>query len=118
MQTYVFLEYSIDCAHWLPNVPEGHKCHRMHGHRYQIRLEISGYSKPPYGWIIDYDEIKAVADLVIMGLDHRTLNDIEGLENPTCEHLVEYLRHNLRDRLALTSVEVRETDRAGSGWRA
>ena len=112
---YVFLEYSIDCAHWLPLVPDDHKCHNMHGHRYQIRLEVTGEVNE-IGWIIDYAEIKAIADPVIMDLDHQTLNDIEGLSNPTCENIVQYLRLHLSE-LWLSEVEVRETDRAGSGWR-
>jgi 6-pyruvoyltetrahydropterin/6-carboxytetrahydropterin synthase len=112
---YVFLEYSIDCAHWLPRVPENHKCHNMHGHRYHIRLEIMGEINE-IGWIIDYAEIKEIADPVIMALDHHTLNDIEGLENPTCENIVEYLRKNLCE-LWFSAIEVRETDRAGAGWR-
>jgi 6-pyruvoyltetrahydropterin/6-carboxytetrahydropterin synthase len=112
---YIFLEYSIDCAHWLPKVPTDHKCHRLHGHRYQIRLEVSGEVNE-VGWIIDYAEVKAIADPIILGLDHQPLNELPGLENPTCEHIVEYLRENLSE-LFLTALEVRETDRAGSGWR-
>lgn len=113
---YVFLEYSIDCAHWLPHVPKGHKCGKMHGHRYDIRLEIAG-TPNDLGWIIDYADIKALADPVIMALDHQTLNEIPGLENPTCEKIVEYLytRLVMQD---LTLIEVRETSRAGAGWRA
>ncbi len=112
---YVFLEYSIDCAHWLPKVPEVHKCHRLHGHRYHIRLEVTG-DVGETGWIIDYAEIKALADPVIFALDHQPLNELNGLENPTCENIISYLR----ERLAvpgLSAIEIRETDRAGSGWR-
>ena len=112
---FVFLEYSIDCAHWLPRVPDDHKCHRLHGHRYQIRLEVAG-EVGEMGWIIDYADVKALADPVILGLDHQPLNELPNLDNPTCENIVSYLR----DRLAipgLSSIEVRETDRAGSGWR-
>lgn len=112
---YVFLEYSIDCAHRLPLVPAGHKCGQMHGHRYDIRLEVSGVPDA-MGWIIDYADIKAIADPVIMALDHKTLNEIAGLANPTCENIVVFLRDKL-EIPGLSSVEVRETDRAGSGWR-
>lgn len=87
----------------------------MHGHRYHIRLEIMGEINE-IGWIIDYAEIKEIADPVIMALDHHTLNDIEGLENPTCENIVEYLRKNLCE-LWFSAIELRETDRAGAGWR-
>lgn len=113
---YVFLEYSIDCAHFLPNVPDGHKCGKMHGHRYDIRLEIEGETDPKTGWIIDYADIKAVADPIVMGLDHRALNEIGGyLSNPTCENIVRYLSAKLP--LPLSAIEIRETNRAGAGWR-
>lgn len=112
--TYIFLEYSIDCAHYLPNVPEGHKCGRMHGHRYDIRLEVAGDVDPVSGWIVEYDHIKELADPVIMGLDHQNLNEIEGLSNPTCENIVAYLLRKLP--FNFSKVEVRETHRAGAGW--
>jgi 6-pyruvoyltetrahydropterin/6-carboxytetrahydropterin synthase len=113
--TYIFLEYSIDCAHFLPNVPEGHKCGKMHGHRYDIRLEIAGEVDARTGWIVDYADVKDLADPVILGLDHQPLNSLVGLENPTCENIVGYLRENLP--FDLHSIEVRETARAGAGWR-
>ncbi len=116
---YVFLEYSIDAAHFLPNVPEGHKCGRMHGHRYDIRLEVSGRPDEKTGWIMDYADIKAIADPIIMGLDHQCLNEIEGLgRNPTSENIVGYFLNRLIGALPdLSSIEVRETARAGAGWR-
>lgn len=115
---YVFLEYSIDCAHFLPFVPDGHKCGKMHGHRYDIRLEIEGAPDRETGWIIDYADIKTIADPIIMGLDHQTLNEIGGLTNPTCEHIALYLSECLTLKLPeLSTIEVRETARAGAGWR-
>ena len=118
---YVFLEYSIDCAHFLPNVAAGHKCGQMHGHRYDIRLEITGSVGSKTGWIVDYAEIKEGFDPIFIALDHRTLNDIPGLQNPTCENIVAYLVRvlptNPQGEFMLTGVEVRETHRAGAGWR-
>jgi 6-pyruvoyltetrahydropterin/6-carboxytetrahydropterin synthase len=113
---YVFLEYSIDCAHRLPRVPDGHKCGRMHGHRYDIRIEVSGMPDAYTGWIVDYADIKALCDPFIIGqLDHQCLNEIPGLDNPTCENIVQWIRGI--GIPGLSSVEVRETSRAGSGWR-
>lgn len=113
----IFIEYSIDAAHWLPNVPEGHKCGKMHGHRYDIRIEISGEPDPTSGWILDYAEARKSIDPFIQKLDHATLNDIPGLDNPTCENIT--LR--IRDWLwvlgfAPSRIEVRETARAGCVW--
>lgn len=120
---YIFLEYSIDCAHFLPNVPVGHKCGKMHGHRYDIRVEIAGKPGSETGWIMDYADVKAAYDPVVMELDHQCLNEIPGLENPTCENIAMYLV-GAQGRLLrvdggarLESVEVRETGRAGAGWK-
>ncbi len=117
----IFIEYSIDCAHWLPNVPEGHKCGKMHGHRYNIRLELAGMADIRSGWIVDYADVKAVFDPIIMGLDHQCLNEIPGLRNPTCENIVLYLNRVLPIdsdwRVEMSKIEVRETARAGCVWR-
>jgi len=110
---YVFLEYSIDCAHFLPNVPEGHKCGTMHGHRYEIRLEVAGVPAKASGWIIDYTEIKEIADPVIMALDHQTLNTVLGLENPTCENLV---GHILQGTYILNSLAERKRKNETDNW--
>ena len=117
---YILLEYSIEGAHFLPNVPAGHKCGALHGHSYAIRLEITGELGDDSGWIIDYADVRAVFDPVIMALDHQCLNKIAGLENPTCENLVLYLRRTLPELAGaqLSAIEIRETARAGAGWRA
>lgn len=114
----IFLEYSVDSAHFLPNVPPDHKCGTMHGHRYEIVVEISG--EPNFiGWIIDYDDAKRFLDPIIGKLDHVVLNDIEGLENPTCEHIALWLRDQiLPAHSGVSLIKVRETARAGVVWRA
>lgn len=28
----IYKQFTFDAAHFLPNVPEGHKCANMHGH--------------------------------------------------------------------------------------
>lgn len=113
----IFIEYSIDAAHWLPNVPDGHKCGKMHGHRYDIRLEISGVPDAS-GWIIDYADARNGIDPFIAKMDHAVLNEIPGLENPTCENIVLWLKARLTGWLkGLSRIEVRETARAGCVWR-
>lgn len=114
----IFLEYSIDAAHYLPRVPKGHKCGSMHGHRYDIRIELSG--APDFiGWIIDYADAKLFLDPIIGKLDHATLNHIEGLANPTCENIALWLRDAiLPSHAGLSAIEVRETARTGVVWRA
>jgi 6-pyruvoyltetrahydropterin/6-carboxytetrahydropterin synthase len=108
----IFVEDSFDSAHWLPNVPVGHKCGQLHGHTYRIRLEFSGDVDPVMGWVIDYSEIKTLWGRVKSLLDHKCLNDI--LSNPTCENIALFVKGNIGDTYAgLSRIEIRETERCG-----
>lgn len=103
-------EFTFDAAHRLPNVPEGHKCGRMHGHTYRVALEVGGKVDPHAGWVIDFGDIKnAFNRLADTWLDHRTLNDIPDFTNPTAENLCWWLFDVLRPTLNLGAVEVWET---------
>ncbi len=59
MSTTLFKDFTFEAAHRLPHVPEGHKCGRLHGHSFMVRLEITGEVNPHTGWIIDFAELKA-----------------------------------------------------------
>lgn len=108
----IFIEDSFDAAHFLPNVPAQHKCHNMHGHTYRIRLEFEGEVGAVSGWVVDYADVKARWDALKLTLDHRTLNDIPALSNPTCERIAEYVRGTLHS-MGLARIELRETERCG-----
>jgi len=38
----IFKEFTFEAAHRLPNVPEGHKCARLHGHSFRVELICEG----------------------------------------------------------------------------
>ena len=59
MSTTLFKDFTFEAAHRLPHVPEGHKCGRLHGHSFMVRLEITGEVDPHTGWIMDFAELKA-----------------------------------------------------------
>ena len=42
----IYYKTSIDAAPLLPNVPDGHKCGRLHGHTYRITIWCSGAVNP------------------------------------------------------------------------
>ena len=110
----LFTDFRFEAAHLLPKVPEGHKCARLHGHSYHIRITIEGEVDPETGWIMDFDVISQAFDPLLQQLDHYYLNDIEGLENPTSENLCRWIWTRLKPALPeLTEVEVRETCDAG-----
>jgi 6-pyruvoyltetrahydropterin/6-carboxytetrahydropterin synthase len=110
MNVELVKEYRFEAAHRLPNVPPGHKCARLHGHSFRIELEIRGPVDPTTGWFIDYARIDEVFAPLLSRLDHYYLNDVEGLENPTSEHLARWVWERVRPRVPeLTAVVVHET---------
>jgi len=76
--------YHFESAHYLPLVPDGHKCKNMHGHNYRIDIVMQG-ELDRRGFIKDFAEIDEQVLPLIRKVDHRVLNDIEGLQNPTAE---------------------------------
>ena len=112
-------DYRFEAAHRLPHVPPDHKCARMHGHSFHIEVEVSGEVDPRTGWLVDFGDITAVVEpLLAAELDHRTLNDVPGLENPTSEHLCRWLWERLRSRIpGLSAITVHETCAARCSYR-
>ena len=104
-------EFSFDAAHLLPNVPEGHKCRRLHGHTFYFKIHLKGKIDPHTGWLMDFGEIKKIVKPIIENqLDHYYLNDVEGLENPTSENIAIWLWRKFKPELPmLYKVTVRET---------
>jgi queuosine biosynthesis protein QueD len=102
--------FSFEAAHRLPNAPEGHKCARLHGHSFHVELVVEGEADPRTAWLIDFGEIKNLFDPILQRLDHRYLNDIEGLENPTAEEIARWIWRQVKPRLPLlVQVNVAET---------
>jgi 6-pyruvoyltetrahydropterin/6-carboxytetrahydropterin synthase len=110
----ILKEFTIEAAHRLPNVSPGHKCGRLHGHSFRIEIHVSGPVDPAMGWVIDFAEIKSAFKPVEEAIDHRFLNDVPGLENPTSENLARWIWEQLAAALPLLSkVVVRETCTTG-----
>ena len=114
----IFKIFTIEAAHRLPNVPQGHKCARLHGHSFRIELRVSGELEPRTGWVMDFADVKAAFEPLYRQLDHHYLNDIEGLDNPTSERLAVWIWERLKPALpALSEVVVHETCTAGCRYR-
>lgn len=110
----IFKKFTIEAAHRLPNLPEQHKCRRLHGHSFGIEIHVSGPLTPKEGWIMDFADLTRAFQPLYDQLDHHYLNDIPGLENPTSEILAHWIWERLKPVLPLLSkVVVRETCTAG-----
>ena len=87
----IYKEFRFEAAHFLPNVAETHPCKNIHGHSYRVKLFVKGNINPEIGWIMDFTEIKNIFKPILSKIDHSMLNEIEGLENPTCENLAVWI---------------------------
>jgi 6-pyruvoyltetrahydropterin/6-carboxytetrahydropterin synthase len=114
----IFEEFRIEAAHRLPNVPAGHKCARLHGHSFVIGVHVEGPVSGASGWVMDFADIQAAMAPLYEALDHRYLNEIPGLENPTSEHLALWVWQRLKPRLpALAKIVIHETCTSGCVYR-
>ena len=111
----IWKTFEFEAAHRLPRVISGHKCSKMHGHSYRVTLWCRGVLDEEMEWVLDYAEIRAAWMTVDEELDHKCLNDVRGLENPTAENLCLWLLRRLRPRLAaLSKIQVQETADSGA----
>lgn len=114
----LFKTFQIEAAHYLPNVPAEHKCRRMHGHSFRIEVHVGGPVGAETGWVMDFADLKRAFQPLFDRLDHRCLNDIEGLENPTSENLARWIWVRLiRELPSLRKVVVQETCTSGCAYR-
>ncbi len=114
----IYKEFHFEAAHRLPNVPEGHKCARLHGHSFHVRLRVEGPVGDTSGWVMDFGDLKAAFKPLLDQLDHYYLNDIPGLENPTSENICRWIWARLKPDLPqLSAVEIRETCTSGCVFR-
>jgi 6-pyruvoyltetrahydropterin/6-carboxytetrahydropterin synthase len=101
--------FRFEAAHRLPNVPSGHKCARLHGHSFVVDVVVAGDADPKTGWVVDFGELEAAWAPLHELLDHRYLNEVEGLSNPTSENIARFIWDRLRPTLpTLRAVVLQE----------
>jgi 6-pyruvoyltetrahydropterin/6-carboxytetrahydropterin synthase len=113
----IWKELTFEAAHRLPHVPPEHKCARLHGHSYRVRITVRGDVDARLGWVVDFDAIREAAEPVRAQLDHYYLNEIEGLSNPTSEHLARWIWERVAPRLPGLAVRIEVMETCTSGAR-
>jgi 6-pyruvoyltetrahydropterin/6-carboxytetrahydropterin synthase len=83
--------FFFEAAHTLSREVEAEGSRRMHGHTYYAELTVSGRPDPRTGMVMDLARLRALAQHARERLDHRLLNEVEGLGPPTLENLCAYL---------------------------
>src|SRR2546430_3772710 len=102
--------FQFEAAHLLPKLPATQECHGLHGQSFQAEIVVAGECDPQLGWLMDYADISEAFKPLWEQLDHRYLNEIPGLENPTSENIAVWIWERLRPKLPLLSeVIIAET---------
>lgn len=84
-----FIEFTFEAAHQTPPFSG------LHGHSFRARVYLRGSSDPTFGWSHNLYEVEPVIATVRRQLDHKYLNEIEGLEVPTLENLTRWIWRRL-----------------------
>ena len=111
--------FRLESARSLPRLPATHPCSRVHGHSFAVEVVLEGPVDPQLGWLVDYDDIARAWQPIAAALDHRYLNDVPGLDNPTSEHVARWIFTHLAPALpALVAISVMETPDTRATYRA
>lgn len=103
----IYKEFGFEAAHFLPSAPSGHPNARVHGHSFRVRVTIDGEPDGKTGLVMNLDEVEAAVGEARTALDHRLLNEVEGLSQPTLERIAMWLWDRLHNRLpGLAEIEV------------
>ena len=111
----VYRSYRIHSSRFLPKLENDHICKNMHGHTFNITIYCKGEINEKDGFVIDFYDIDNLFNKYIHSkIDHKVLNDINGLSNPTSEHLAKWIWNELISHLPiLYKVEVSEDHGTG-----
>ena len=113
MRARLVREFRFESAHRLPALPPEHKCTNIHGHTFRVEVTVEGEVDPVLGWIYDHAVISRAAEPLLQQLDHRLLNDVPGLENPTVENLAAWWWRKLEAECpGLCEIIIHETPTA------
>jgi 6-pyruvoyltetrahydropterin/6-carboxytetrahydropterin synthase len=111
----IYKEFQFEAAHFLPSAAPGTANSRMHGHSFRARVTIEGAPNAETGLVFHFDELAAAMADARDALDHRLLNEVEGLEAPTLERIAIWLWNRLQNRVpGLAEIEIaRDSCREG-----
>lgn len=100
--------FGFDAAHHFDHFPEGHPNRAMHGHSFGVEVALAGEPDARTGFVADFGVLEAACAEVRAALDHKVLNDVAGLEQPSLEHLSVWIWDRMEPRFpGLARVTVR-----------
>ena len=111
----IYKEFQFEAAHFLPSAAPGTPNARVHGHSFRARVSIEGVPDPKTGYVFHFDELAGAMADARDALDHRLLNEVEGLEAPTLELISMWLWNRMQNRVPGLAVIEIARDSCGEG---
>jgi 6-pyruvoyltetrahydropterin/6-carboxytetrahydropterin synthase len=101
-------EFGFDAAHRFASVPRGHKYRGVHGHSFRVEIALRGAPRPPHGFVADLEKVERACGAIRSRLDHKLLNNIKYLNNPSLENIALWIWNRLAPKFpGLARVTVR-----------
>ncbi|MGC9316793.1 MAG: 6-carboxytetrahydropterin synthase QueD [Armatimonadota bacterium] len=93
------VEREFSAAHRMRGYPGA--CARLHGHNYRVLVSVEGEHLDDAGMLLDFADLKRIADDVLEQLDHRCLNDLPPFDeiNPSSENVARHIFDRVAERL-------------------
>jgi 6-pyruvoyltetrahydropterin/6-carboxytetrahydropterin synthase len=102
----IYKDFTFEAAHYLP-AETGSVNSRIHGHSFRARVTIDGGVNPDTGYVFHFEQLSQAIAEARATLDHRLLNEIDGLSAPTLERIAIWLWNRLQNRVpGLAEIEV------------
>lgn len=105
-QFEVMIERNFSSAHQLRGYKG--KCENLHGHNYRVEIYARGRELDNIGLLVDFVELKAAADEVVLYLDHRNINELEPFVElqPSAENLAKYVLERVAAKVGDERVQI------------
>ena len=112
----IYKEFRFEAAHYLTSADPGSPNARVHGHSFRARVSVDGTPDETTGYVFHFDELAHAMEEARDALDHRLLNEVDGLPAPTLERIAMWLWNRLQNRIpGLSEIEIaRDSCREGA----
>lgn len=106
------IESTFDAAHKL--IGYQGKCANLHGHTWKVEVFVLGKELNEQGFLVDFSLLKKKLEEIVSLLDHRFLNEIKEIGNPTAENIAKYvfLNYKIQNGVTLEKVRVWESSKS------
>lgn len=108
--------FTFEAAHQLTTLPASHKCSRLHGHSYRVRITLAHPELTRDGFIRDYAELNFIKEAIAKGFDHRNLNEVLGNAIPPTAECLSKVFFDLAERVLGNFVEKAEVSETQNTW--